>query len=328
MGRLLKQVAETQAGQDDGGDDPESDDFKLGEAFQALQVDTTRDTARMNEQDAEAVEDMLTRAATNGLPSEHQTRLRSIAMGYDIWRAVFRGTDPPAKVEPMKIVLKSDAVPYVCKGRKLNVLEGRFVTLFGEQLLRDGMIRYNDRSAYCSPVNPVRKPSGQKIIKPVEDWLDDDLLKYFRLTINYRRVNAMTVPMAAYMPFLAVVMANLKDAMYFAAFDFVKGFWQLPLHKDSQELLSFPMNNRVCTPSRVMQGPTDSALYFQSTVVNAATEEKLLYKLLLIWIDDVLVFAKTIEKFLDGLDRFFGMCAKYGFKLNPKKCTLYKEEIK
>jgi len=138
----------------------------------------------------------------------------------------------------------------------------------------------------------------------------------------------MTVPMAAYMPFLAVVMANLKDAMYFAAFDFVKGFWQLPLHKDSQEMLSFLMNNRVCTPSRVMQGPTDSALYFQSTVVNAATEEKLLYKLLLIWIDDVLVFAKTIEKFLDGLDRFFGMCAKYGFKLNPKKCTLYKEEIK
>ena len=42
----------------------------------------------------------------------------------------------------------------------------------------------------------------------------------------------------------------------------------------------------------------------------------------------MLVFAKTIEKFLDGLDRFFGMCAKYGFKLSPKKCTLYKEEIK
>ena len=279
MGRLLKQVAESQADQNDCEDDLEGDDFELGEAFQALQVDTTGDTARLDEQDVEAVEDMLTRATTNGFPSEHQGRLCSIAKGYDIWRAVFRGTDPPAKVEPMKINLKSDAVPYVCKGRKLNVLEGRFVTLFGEQMVQDGVIRYNDRSAYCSPVNPVRKPSGQKLTKSVEDWSDDDLLKHFRLTIDYRRLNSMTVPMAAYMPFLAVVMVNLKDAKYFAAFDFVKGFWQLPLHEDSQELLSFLMNNRVCTPSRVMQGPTDSALYFQSTMVNAATKEELLYKL-------------------------------------------------
>jgi hypothetical protein len=97
-------------------------------------------------------------------------------------------------------------------------------------MIQDGVIRYNDRSAYCSPVNPVRKPSGQKLTKSMEDWSDDYLLKYFRLTIDYRRVNSMTVPMAAYMPFLAVVMANLKDAMYFAAFDFVKGFWQLPRH--------------------------------------------------------------------------------------------------
>ena len=328
MGRLLKQVAESQNDQNEYGDDLEGDDFELGEAFQTLQVDTSGDTARLDEQDTDAVEDMLTRATTNGFPSEHQGRLRSIVKGYDIWRAVFRGTDPPAKVEPMKITLKSDAVPYVCKGRKLNALEGRFVTLFGEQMIRDGVIRYNDRSAYCSPVNPVRKPSGQKLTKSMEDWSDDDLLKHFRLTIDYRRVNSMTVPMAAYMPFLAVVMVNLKDAKYFAAFDFVKGFWQLPLHEDSQELLSFLANNRVCTPSRVMQGPTDSALFFQSTMVNAATKEDLLYKLLLIWIDDVLVFAKTTEKFLDGLDRFFGMCDKYGFKLSPKKCTLYKEEIK
>ena len=45
------------------------------------------------------------------------------------------------------------------------------------------------------------------------------------MTIDYRRVNAMTVPMAAYMPFLVVIMAKLKDAKHFGVFDLLKGFW-------------------------------------------------------------------------------------------------------
>lgn len=41
------------------------------------------------------------------------------------------------------------------------------------------------------------------------------------------------------MPVLEVVIGVLEGAKYFFVLDWFHGYWQLPLHKDSQELFSF-----------------------------------------------------------------------------------------
>lgn len=56
--------------------------------------------------------------------------------------------------------------------------------------------------------------------------------------------------------------------------------------------------------------------------------EKLIYKSILIWIDDILLFAKTYEDFFINLQRFFQILKQYGFKLNLKKCRLFLSEVK
>ncbi|OQR88675.1 hypothetical protein ACHHYP_06696 [Achlya hypogyna] len=125
--RLLEQVAlgqlsrsEVESG-DDLGDDEELGDLET--SLNALRVDDTGDTARLDQEDAQAVEAMLARAVADGFPAEQYDRLEKIVKSYEIWRAVFRGTDPPADVEPMSIKLKPDATPYSCAGRKLNPLQ-------------------------------------------------------------------------------------------------------------------------------------------------------------------------------------------------------------
>ncbi|RHY91591.1 hypothetical protein DYB37_009357 [Aphanomyces astaci] len=57
------------------------------------------------------------------------------------------------------------------------------------QLLDAGVIKSNQQSAWCSPVNPVLKPDGLKSLKSADKWSDDDVLKNYWLINDYRVVN-------------------------------------------------------------------------------------------------------------------------------------------
>jgi hypothetical protein len=62
-------------------------------------------------------------------------------------------------------------------------------------------------------------------------------------------------------------------------------------------------HRKVYTPRRVPQGCTDVALLFQSTIQKCL--EELLHKHLLVWIDDLLLFANDVPTYLVKLERLF-----------------------
>ncbi|KAF0727842.1 hypothetical protein Ae201684_014184 [Aphanomyces euteiches] len=108
---------------------------------------------------------MVAGAVKNGFPEQHAVKLWKVLVEYDIWRLKFNGSDPPAKVKPLRVTPKEGCVPYRCKGRKNNPLEERFLTLFAQELVDAGVIKRNQQSAWCSPVNPVMKPDGRKVVE-------------------------------------------------------------------------------------------------------------------------------------------------------------------
>lgn len=73
----------------------------------------------------------------------------------------------------------------------------------------------------------------------------------FRITSDYRPVNAMTAPIAGTTPDMAVVTQYVHDAYGFTRFDMKTGFCQLPLDAESQEILSFIIEDTVYRPTRV-----------------------------------------------------------------------------
>jgi hypothetical protein len=123
----------------------------------------------------QALQTLVKEAIDKGFPIEMKHELERIIRKYDVWRTCFKGSDPPADVPPMDIKLKEGSQPYRCKARKINPLEARFLEVFGEQLIRDGVVRPNNASSYCSPVNPVMKASGKKMNKPSSEWTDEEL---------------------------------------------------------------------------------------------------------------------------------------------------------
>lgn len=71
-----------------------------------------------------------------------------------------------------------------------------------------------------------------------------------------------------------------------AIFDFLDGFWQLPLDEESQEILSYITDRGVFTSTRVPQGCSDAALHFQLTIEDVLGDR--VRSAVLVWIDDLL----------------------------------------
>ncbi|ETV79725.1 hypothetical protein H257_06962 [Aphanomyces astaci] len=316
--RLLEQVARLQV--DEDGDDLEEVGGDCEELPQRSAVRTATMKAALpvakNEVEG-ALHGMIDGAVDNGFPMEHVKYLWDVLSKHDIWRIKFDGSDPPAKVKPLKVTPKDG---------KHNLLEERFLKLFAQELLDAGVIKSNQQSEWCSPVNPVLKPDGSKSLKSADKWSDDDVLKNYRLTNDYRVVNSLTELKAGTMPFQATILQNLRGKKAMGVFDLPKCFWQFPLHPDSWDMLSFMLNGCVYTPDRVMQGHVDSALYVQST--NEECYKDLLYKNMLIWIDDIFVYADTVEEYVDALESYFDRVAQYGFELSPSKTKLFTDQVK
>ncbi|GMF21819.1 unnamed protein product [Phytophthora fragariaefolia] len=257
-----------------------------------------------------AVECLISRAVENGFPRDKVERLRVIVHAYDVWRLELRA-DPPANVPPREVRLKDGVRPVKCKPRKYPPHIRQFLHEFNSRLVALGLVYENADSRWASPVLPVKKSA---------DLMD------LRQTTDYRAVNEVTEAMAAVMPILSVVVGNARGMNHFGLFDFLKGFWQLPLAELCQEFLSYMTDENVFTPRRVPQGCSDSATHFQKTMERCFTS--LLYEHLLVWIDDLLLYATDIETYLDKLAELFSLLNQFGLKLSAKKSSQYQTQVK
>ncbi|KAJ0392214.1 hypothetical protein P43SY_008832 [Pythium insidiosum] len=256
------------------------------------------------------VSKILDAAAEQGFPIELRQVLSDIVHeAMDLWRTKL-GADPPAKLEPLRVKLVEGTVPYRARARQYSEIRGRALRDYIEQLEQFGYVRRNNQSRWVCIAIPVRKKGV------IEDY---------RIVIDYRPANIRTIPIAGAMPNLSIVVVKLKGARFFAKFDLFKGFWQLMLDEESQEIFSFMVDDTVYTPLRVPQGATDSPIHFQNQMQEVLKD--MLYENVLVWVDDIVVFAKTAEEFIAVLRKFFGRMREYGLKLNAAKCCLFAREI-
>jgi hypothetical protein len=255
-----------------------------------------------------AVETMIARALEEGFPRDRVDRLRAVIYAYDVWR-IKLGADPPAKVPPLQIRLKKGSVPFKSKARKYPPELQRFLDDFNSTLVKLGWVYENPNARWACAALPVKKSGGD-----------------YRQTNDYKPVNCQAEPLAGVMPNLDVDLEKVIESRCFGLFDFIKGYWQLPLHEDSQEMLSYMTHRKIYTPKRVPQGCSDAALYFQATMEKCFAS--LLYKHLLVWIDDLLLYASDIDTYLIKLEELLQLVDHFGLKLSALKSCVYKKEVK
>jgi hypothetical protein len=96
----------------------------------------------------------------------------------------------------------------------------------------------------------------------------------------------------------------LHGSEVFATLDFCQGYWQIPLHKDSQDYQLVITLDGVYTPKGVLHGTRNATQHLQSVVLVMMDDIKSNIK---VWLDDCLLHTTTEDDLLETLNFFQAM---------------------
>ena len=251
------------------------------------------------------------RARKEGMSSEGCLRLgKLLTVDYrDIFR-IRLGGSKPACVRPMKMKIRDNARPVRVKTRRYTPEQREFLTKYVDKLVEMGFLKPNPHCKWqCAPLL-VGKPNSKA---------------KFRMTIDLRPINAATEKDSWPMPHIDSEIYDLSDAKCFAKLDFVSGYWQLPVHEDSQENCGIVTPNGVYSSTRVLQGLTNATSHFQGTIEPLFSSIRPNLKA---WLDDFMLYSSTEGQMIALLEKFFQTCEAHGLYLSAKKCEFFESEVK
>eukprot|EP01029_Cantina_marsupialis_P031725 TRINITY_DN920_c0_g2_i1.p1 TRINITY_DN920_c0_g2~~TRINITY_DN920_c0_g2_i1.p1 ORF type:complete len:1759 (-),score=361.37 TRINITY_DN920_c0_g2_i1:1652-6928(-) len=139
-----------------------------------------------------------------------------------------------------------------------------------------------------------------------------------RPVMDFRKLNEITVIDPYPLPRTDACFDALLGAKFFATMDLTKSYHQVPMDKDSVPLTSFVLPFGQFEWLCMAFGLVNAPAIFQR-MMNKILHEHL-YKRCIVYIDDVIVFGKTKEEFLENLRMVLACLNKANLKLNPAKC--------
>lgn len=170
-----------------------------------------------------------------------------------------------------------------------------------QEMLRNNIIE-RSQSPYASPVVIVEKADG----KP-------------RFCIDFRALNKKIKADAYPIPKIEDLLSCLEGARYFAELDLNSGYWQLRLGK-GKEKTSFITQSGLYSFKTLPFGLKTSQAVFQRAMDTVLAELK--YKTVLVYVDNIIVYAKTFKEFILALEQVLRKFQKANLTLKPTKCKI------
>ena len=167
-------------------------------------------------------------------------------------------------------------------------------------------------SPWASPVVLVRKKDGTH-----------------RFCVNYWELNSVTRADTFPLPRIDDLLDQLGKSAYFSTLDLATGYWQIRVHPNSQEKTAF-VTPQGLYEFRVMPfGLTNAPAVFQRlmqyVLMGLNPEEG--PDFVAVYIDDILVFSRTLEDHIHHLRLVFERLVETGLKLKPAKCHFVRKEV-
>ena len=176
-----------------------------------------------------------------------------------------------------------------------------------QKWVKQGVIEPS-KSSYASQAVLVRKKCGG-----------------LRICMDYRLLNSRTRKDAYPLPRIDESLEALKGARFISSLDLIQGYLQCAMDESDAHKTAFRVGTGgLYQFNRMPFGLCNSQSTFQRLMDTCFGDQ--VFEILLLFLDDILVYASTVEEMIERLDLFTRL-ENYGLKLKPQKCFLFKRLI-
>lgn len=199
--------------------------------------------------------------------------------------------------------------PAVAQGpRRLDMHIEEEVERLVEDLVRKDIIE-PCHSPWNSPIVVIRKKCGA-----------------IRMCVDFRRLNAISRRPIYPIPDSKQLFDSLGGANYFSTLDLSMGYYQIPLKNGDIEKTAFTTRTGQYQFKRMPFGLSGAPATFQRVMSDILREFN--WKACVIYLDDILVFGRTLQEHNERLVLILKRFSQAGLKLAPLKCHFMRKEVK
>ena len=177
------------------------------------------------------------------------------------------------------------------------------------QTLLDANIIEESISPWAAPVVLVPKKDGSS-----------------RLCVDYRKLNAVTKKNAYPIPRMEDALDRLGGSQYFSILDLLSGFYQIEVDEADREKTAFVTPDGLYQFRRLPMGLCNSPSSFQYLMDVLLSNLK--WTMVLVYLDDLVVFGKTFQEHLDRLRIVLSRLRDANFTLKPSKCQFGESKLR
>jgi hypothetical protein len=177
-----------------------------------------------------------------------------------------------------------------------------------ESMLKNNIIQAS-KSPWASPVVLIPKPDGS-----------------LRFCVDYRRLNEVTVRDVYPLPRIDDSLALLGNNQWYSTLDLAAGYWQCPIAAKDKTKTAFITESGLFEFNVMPFGLSNAPATFQRLM--DALLAGLKWECLLVYLDDIILFAPTFEAHLLDLEETFKRIRNANLRLKSSKCHLFQKQIK
>lgn len=200
-----------------------------------------------------------------------------------------------------------DSLPIRCRLRPINDTKRAILDEQIDALLVQGLIRPTSSPWASAPVLVPKKSGG------------------YRLAVDYRRLNKITKTPTWPMARTDWLLAQLGKAEWFSTIDLSQGFFQIPVAPNDIQKTAFLCHRGKFEFVRMPFGVSGGPATFQKTMDKVFSTY--LHDFCLTFLDDIIIYSKSLDDHIDHLRQVFSCLQKAGFTANPKKLQLFKRKL-
>ena len=147
-----------------------------------------------------------------------------------------------------------------------------------------------------------------------------------RLCMDYRKLNSITVRDAFPLPRIDEALQAVHSSNWFTSFDLAQGYLQLAMEESDIKKTAFRAGSTGLYEFTHMPfGLSNAGSSFCRLMEQCLGDQQ--FVTLLLYLDDISIFAPTIDEMLDRIQLVFNRLKQFNLKIKPKKCQFFSTSV-